>query len=152
MQKITPFLWYNDNAEAAVSRYLEIFKDGSIGATSRNPQDGKVLVISFRIAGQDVTAMNGGPMYQLNEAFSFTISCADQSEVDYYWEALTANGGAPSRCGWLKDAFGLSWQVIPTQLPALMSQPDPAAAQRVMQAMLRMDKIIIADLEAAAKG
>ncbi len=151
MQKITPFLWFNDNAEEAVNRYMEIFKDGRVGMSSRNPQDGKVMVISFSINGQEITAMNGGPMYQLTEAFSLLISCETQEEIDYYWDALTANGGQASRCGWLKDPFGLSWQVIPVQLPRLMAQPDPAAAQRVMQALMSMDKIRIAELEAAAR-
>lgn len=150
MQKITPFLWFNDNAEEAVSRYLEIFKEGRIGVTSRNPQTGKAFVISFSINGQQITAMNGGPNYQLSPAFSLMVSCETQEEVDYYWDTLIAGGGQASRCGWLTDPFGLSWQVIPNQLPALMSQPDPGAAQRVLQAMLGMEKIIIADLEAAA--
>lgn len=152
MQKITPFLWFNDNAEAAVNRYTEIFKDGSIGSVSCNPQDGSVMVMSFNIMGQQLTAMNGGPAFKLTEAFSLVVSCDGQAEIDYYWDALTANGGAPGRCGWLRDAFGLSWQVIPAGLPGLMSQPDPAAAGRVFEALMKMNKLVIADLEAAAKG
>lgn len=150
MATITPFLWFNDNAEAAVNRYMEIFSDGRILSTARNPQNGQVMVISFSIQGQELTAMNGGPAYRLTEAFSLVVHCKDQAEVDYYWDALVANGGTESRCGWLKDAFGLSWQIVPEQLPKLMAQPDAAAAGRVMQALMGMKRIVIRNLEQAA--
>jgi predicted 3-demethylubiquinone-9 3-methyltransferase (glyoxalase superfamily) len=149
MQKVSPFLWFNGNAQEAATFYTGIFPDARISGGASGP-DGKPMVVSFELAGQQCTALNGGPQFQFNESISFVINCQDQEEVDFYWERLTAEGGKPSRCGWLKDRFGLSWQVVPEQLPQLMQLADKEAAGRVFQAMMGMDKIIIADLEAAA--
>jgi len=143
MQKITPFLWFDGRLEEAVQFYVSAFKDA--GIVSLNP-----MSASFIIEGQEFMGLNGGPDFKFNEAVSFFIRCTTQNDVDYYWNALTADGGVEGRCGWLKDKFGVSWQVIPTRLGDLLSDPDRAKAQRAVQAMLRMNKIIIADLEAAA--
>jgi predicted 3-demethylubiquinone-9 3-methyltransferase (glyoxalase superfamily) len=153
-QKITPYLWFNNNLEEAMDFYKTIFKNASFTILSRWGEGsmapkGSVMSASFELEGQQFMALNGGPMFQFTEAISFFINCDTQEEVDIYWDKLS-EGGAKSRCGWLKDKFGLSWQVIPTALGKLMQQPDPAASQRVMQAMMKMDKIIIADLEKAA--
>lgn len=142
MQKITPFLWFDGRLEEAVQFYVSAFKDARI--VSLNP-----MSASFVIEGQEFMGLNGGPDFKFNEAVSFFIRCTTQDEIDYYWSALTADGGVEGRCGWLKDKFGVSWQVIPTRLGDLLSDPDRAKAQHAMQAMLRMNKIVIADLEAA---
>jgi len=113
MPKITPFLWFNDNAEEAITFYATVFPDSEIHHVQRNGPDGPAFVVSARVAGQEVVALNGGPSNKLTEAFSFVIDCADQAEVDHYWEVLLADGGTPDACGWLKDRFGLSWQVSP---------------------------------------
>ena len=157
MQKITPFLWFNNNAEEAAKFYTSIFKDSKILETSRygdagpGPK-GSVMVVRFQIAGMEVTALNGGPQFKFSEAFSLMVSCDDQQEVDDYWRQLTAGGGQESMCGWLKDKFGFSWQIVPKQLTKLIADKDPKKAGRVMQAMLKMKKIEIAELERAAKG
>jgi len=146
MQKITPFLWFNDNLEEAMNFYASVFKNVKIKSVSR--QGGKVFTASFEIEGQAFMGLNGGPMYQFTHAVSFYVNCRDQEEVDYLWENLSA-GGELSRCGWLKDKFGLSWQIIPTALGELMGDPDPVKAGRVMQAMLKMVKIDIKGLRDA---
>ena len=156
MQKITPFLWFDNQAEEAMNFYTSIFKNAKIGNVSRygdagpGPKD-SVMVASFELDGQKFSALNGGPLFKFTEAISFSIDCKTQEEVDYYWERLT-EGGAESQCGWLKDKFGLSWQVVPQSLGKLLSDPDPAIARRVMMAMLKMKKIIIKDLEDARDG
>lgn len=151
MQKIAPFLWFNDNAEEAIRFYTSIFDDASVLDMNRGP-DGKLFTATFQLAGQQFMALNGGPQFQFNEAISLHIRCEDQAEVDRLWEALLAGGGEESMCGWLKDRFGLSWQVIPVRLGALLSDPDPERAGRAMQAMLQMRKIDVAELERAANG
>jgi predicted 3-demethylubiquinone-9 3-methyltransferase (glyoxalase superfamily) len=149
MQKITPFLWFDDNAEEAVKFYASIFKDTRVLDTLR--RDGKVLTVTFELEGQRLIALNGGPHYHLTEAFSLFVNCETQEEVDELWEKLSA-GGNKSRCGWLKDKYGLSWQIIPKTLMQLMGDPDATKSNAVMQAMLKMDKIVIADLEKAYEG
>jgi predicted 3-demethylubiquinone-9 3-methyltransferase (glyoxalase superfamily) len=153
-QKITPFLWFDNNAEEAINFYTGIFKDAKIVNASRYPEGGpgpagSLMSATFQLAGQQFMALNGGPQFKFNEAVSLFVDCESQEEVDYYWDRLTADGGAPGPCGWLKDKFGLSWQIIPKALGELMSDPDPAKAQRVMQAMLQMSKIDIAGLRSA---
>jgi len=140
---ITPFLWFDGNLQEAVSFYASVFKQSRIIST--NP-----MSAHFEIEGQRFMGLNGGPHFKFNEAVSFFISVQTQAEIDYYWEALTGDGGAEGQCGWLKDRFGLSWQVIPEKLGQLLSDPDRARAERVVGAMMRMKKIIIADLEQAA--
>ncbi len=155
-QKITPCLWFDGNAEEAIDHYLTIFKDGRIlevtrcGDAGPGPK-GSVLVATFEIAGQHFIALNGGPHFKFNEAISLSIDCKSQAEVDELWEALSS-GGSKSRCGWVKDRFGLSWQIVPSRLPELLRHPDPDTAKRVMQAMMQMTKLDIATLEAAAGG
>jgi len=153
-QKITPFLWFDGNAEEAVNYYLSVFPEAKLGEVSRYGEGmpmpaGTVLVANFTLFGQEFGAINAGPEFKFTEAISFMIDCKDQAEVDYYWDKLTANGGEPSQCGWLKDKFGLSWQVVPSALGELMTDPDPAKANRVTQALMQMGKIDIATLEAA---
>jgi predicted 3-demethylubiquinone-9 3-methyltransferase (glyoxalase superfamily) len=145
MPAITPFLWFDNTAGEAARFYTSIFPNSRL-------LDESPLVVTFEIEGQRVMAINGGPHFQLNEAFSFFVACDSQAEVDRYWDALLADGGTPSQCGWLTDRFGLTWQIIPTRLMELMSDPDPERAQRVTQAMLGMVKIDVAALEAAHAG
>ena len=147
MQKITPFLWFNDNAEEAVDHYVAIFKNSKILRTTRGPH-GKPAVIAFQLEGQDFIALNGGPHFQFTEAISLHVGCETQDEIDVLWARLT-EGGQPGRCGWLKDKFGVSWQVIPTLLGELLYDPDPARAGRVMQAMLQMNRLDLAALRRA---
>jgi predicted 3-demethylubiquinone-9 3-methyltransferase (glyoxalase superfamily) len=160
MQKITPFLWFNDNAEEAVKFYTSVFKNSNIGKIARYDQAGEkasgrpagsVMTVEFQLEGQEFVALNGGPMFKFTEAISFVVNCETQEEVDYYWERLSA-GGKEVQCGWLKDKFGLSWQIVPTVLGELLSDKDAAKAQRVMQAMLKMVKLDIKKLKQAAKG
>jgi predicted 3-demethylubiquinone-9 3-methyltransferase (glyoxalase superfamily) len=151
MTTITPFLWFDDNAEEAIALYSNLFPDTRIIDETRGP-DGALFFATFELAGQRVMAMNAGPMFPHTEAFSFFVSVDTQAEVDRLWDALTADGGEESRCGWLKDKFGLSWQIIPEALMRLQSDPDREKAGRVTQAMLGMGKIIVADLEAAYNG
>jgi predicted 3-demethylubiquinone-9 3-methyltransferase (glyoxalase superfamily) len=157
MQKITPFLWFNDNAEEAINLYTSIFKNSKVGNIARygdagpGPK-GQVMTASFQLFGQEFIALNGGPIFKFTEAVSFVVNCESQEEVDEYWNKLIAGGGQESQCGWLKDKFGLSWQIVPAILSKLLSDNDAKKAQRVMQAMLQMKKIIIADLEKASKG
>ena len=156
MQKITPFLWFDNNAEDAVNFYTSIFKDSKITNMSRYSEAGpgpagSVMVANFTLNGQEFLALNGGPVYKFTEAVSFVVNCEGQEEVDYYWDKLS-EGGTPNICGWLKDKFGLSWQIVPTVMGKLMSNPDPAKAKRIAEAMYKMTKIIIADLEKARDG
>jgi predicted 3-demethylubiquinone-9 3-methyltransferase (glyoxalase superfamily) len=151
MQKISPFLWFNTQAEEAMNFYTSVFKDAKIVNVSRGP-DGKVFTGSFELFGQEFMVLNAGPQFKFNEAISFFVKCKDQEEVDYYWQKLTADGGQESQCGWLKDKFGLSWQIIPDALGKLLGDPDPSRSQRAMQAMMQMQKIDVAKLEAAADG
>lgn len=153
IQKITPFLWFDGQAEDAARFYTSIFKNSKIGAMSRYGEGaplpaGTVMVVEFEIEGMGFLALNGGPEYKFNESVSFMIHCDGQEEVDYYWEKLSA-GGQEIACGWLKDKFGLTWQVTPTILMKLVQDPDPAKAQRVMQAMMKMVKIDIPTLQRA---
>ncbi len=156
MQKITPFLWFDNNAEEAVTFYTSIFPDSKVGAMSRlpegSPSPGTVITGTITLAGQEFMVLNGGPHFKFNEAVSFFVSCKDQKEVDYYWNKLTADGGQESQCGWLKDKFGLSWQIVPDILGKLLSDKDGGKAGRAMQAMLKMKKLDIATLQKAFDG
>jgi predicted 3-demethylubiquinone-9 3-methyltransferase (glyoxalase superfamily) len=157
MQKIHPFLWFDSQAEEAARFYASIFKNSKVGKIARYGEagpgpKGSVMTVSFTLEGQQFTALNGGPHFKFNEAVSFVVDCQSQEEVDALWEKLTAGGGQPSQCGWLKDRFGLSWQIVPSVLVALLSDPDPATSQRVMAAMLKMTRIDIAALQQAARG
>jgi predicted 3-demethylubiquinone-9 3-methyltransferase (glyoxalase superfamily) len=148
---IHPFLWFDHDAEAAAEFYVEVFPDSRITGISRLP-DGSAQIVSFELRGQRFSAINGGPAHAgFTEAISFMIDCADQAEVDHYWGHLTA-GGEESRCGWCKDRFGLSWQVVPRRLPELLGAADREAAGRALEAMLGMQKIVVAELETAAAG
>lgn len=151
MQKITPFLWYDDKAQEAATFYCSVFKDSKILSTMPGPGE-TAMGVTFQINGQELTAFNGGPMFKFNESISLFVNCETQEEVDYYWNSLIAGGGEPSRCGWLKDKYGLSWQIVPAALSRLLQDKDRAKAGRVMDAMMKMDKIIIADLEKAANN
>jgi predicted 3-demethylubiquinone-9 3-methyltransferase (glyoxalase superfamily) len=152
-QNITPFLWFDNQAEEAMNFYTSIFKDSKINSVTRYGEagpgpKGSVMTASFQLNGQEFVALNGGPQYKFTEAISFVINCKSQQEVDEFWEKLS-EGGEKSRCGWLKDKYGLSWQVVPTVLPELLQSKDPEKSKRVMQAMMQMDKIDIAALEQA---
>jgi len=147
--KITPFLWYNDNAEEAINFYCSIFRNSKIISLKRRGENGPVFAATFELEGQKFQAMNGGPAFQFNEAISLFVDCTGQQEVDELTEKLLAQGGKQSRCGWLKDRFGLSWQIIPKELGRLMSDPDPVKSQRVVQAMMQMTKIDVAALQKA---
>ncbi len=153
MQKITPCLWFDNNAEAAVNHYLSIFKNSKINKVLRcgdagpGPK-GSVLTIAFQLEGQDFIALNGGPIFKFNEAISLSVDCKSQIEVDDLWEKLS-DGGQKSQCGWLKDKFGLSWQVVPSALVEMLQDPDPEKSKRVMAAMMQMGKIDIAILKQA---
>lgn len=157
MQKISTFIWFDNNAEDAMNFYLPIFNDSKVIKVARNPPgapgpEGALLVASIQLEGQEFVLMNGGPGHPLTDAISLTINCTSQEEVDHYWDGLLAGGGTPVACGWLKDKFGLSWQVTPTMLPQLLGDPDRAKAGRVMQAMMKMVKLDIPALKAAAEG
>jgi predicted 3-demethylubiquinone-9 3-methyltransferase (glyoxalase superfamily) len=156
MPKISPFLWFDNQAEEAMNFYVSIFKNAKVGSVSRygdagpGPK-GSVMVASFELDGMKFTALNGGPQFKFTEAISLYVDCESQEEVDHYWEKLSA-GGQVQQCGWLKDKFGLSWQIIPSALPKLLSDPDEGRAMRAMQAMLQMKKIDVAALQKAAAG
>jgi predicted 3-demethylubiquinone-9 3-methyltransferase (glyoxalase superfamily) len=156
MPKITNCLWFDGQAEDAANAYVAIFPNSRIGRVSRYPENmpgnlaGKVLTVEFQLDGVAFTGLNGGPQFPFTEAVSFQIDCQDQAEVDRYWTALLADGGRESQCGWLKDRFGLSWQVVPSCLAELMSDDDKAKVGRVTAAMMKMVKLDIAALEAAA--
>ena len=156
MQKITPFLWFDHNAEEAAKFYVSIFKNSRIVSTTRYPQGspgpaGSVMIVNFQLEGQDFIALNGGPVFKFNEAISFSVDCQTQDEVDALWEKLSA-GGSKGRCAWLKDKYGVSWQIVPRTLVELLKDKDPQKSKRVMQAMLQMDKIDIAKLKQAYEG
>ena len=159
MSKIKPCLWYdNQAAEEAANFYVSLLPDSHVDNVARSPAEtpsgpeGMVLTVDFTLAGQEFQGLNGGPDFKFNEAISFSIDCEDQAEVDRLWEALTANGGEPGPCGWLKDRWGVSWQIVPRRLVELLGDADPDRARRAMEAMLKMGKLEIAQLEAAADG
>ena len=145
MKKITPFLWFDTQAEEAMNYYVSIFKNSKVIVTS--PQ-----MVQFELDGQEFIGLNAGPQFKFNEAVSFFVNCENQKEVDEYWNKLVGDGGEESMCGWCKDKFGLWWQIVPKQLGELMGDPDQAKAQRTVQAMLKMKKIIVADSEKAYNG
>jgi predicted 3-demethylubiquinone-9 3-methyltransferase (glyoxalase superfamily) len=147
MKKITPFLWFDDQAEEAMNFYVSIFKNSKVLSVSPGP-NGKAFTVTFELEGQEFTALNGGPLFKFTEAISLFVNCETQAEVDELWKKLSA-GGEESQCGWLKDRYGLSWQIVPTVLGELLGDPDPVKSQRVMQAMLQMKKIDIAGLKRA---
>jgi len=156
-QKITPFLWFDNQAEEAVNFYTSIFENSKIGSAARYDEEGSkaagrpkgsVMTVAFQLAGQDFVALNGGPVFKFSEAVSFVVNCESQKEVDHFWEKLSA-GGEEVQCGWLKDKFGLSWQVVPTVLSEMLQDKDAQKAKRVMAAMLKMKKIDIAELRRA---
>ena len=154
MQKITPFLWFNDNAEEAVKFYVSVFPQSRILSTARYGEagpgpKGSVMTMEFELNGQRFVALNGGPQFKFTEAISFVANCETQEELDKTWDKLLQGGGRPVQCGWLKDGFGLSWQVVPTVLPKLLQDKDPEKSKRVMAAMLKMVKIDIHELEDA---
>lgn len=157
MQTIHPMLWFDDQAEEAARHYVSIFPNSTIGAISRygaaGPgEEGTVMVVEFTLDGQKFLALNGGPVFTFNESVSFVVPCESQAEVDRYWDKLV-DGGEPSDCGWLKDRYGLSWQVVPTELDAMMLDPDPEKSRRVTEAMLKVHgKFDIAELRAAYEG
>jgi predicted 3-demethylubiquinone-9 3-methyltransferase (glyoxalase superfamily) len=156
MPKISPFLWFDNNAEEAMNFYASVFENSKIGKVSRYPEGspgpaGSVMTGEVQLDGQNFILLNGGPHFKFSEAISFVVDCETQEEVDRYWQKLTSGGGQESQCGWLKDKFGLSWQITPKILPALLADKDKAKSQRVMQAMLKMKKIDIANLKRAAE-
>ena len=161
MQKITPFLWFDDQAEEAAKFYTSIFKNSKVGKITRYGESaekpagrpaGSVMTVEFEIAGQKFTALNGGPVFKFNESISFVVNCETQEDVDYFWEKLTADGGQESQCGWLRDKFGVSWQVVPTVLIEMLHDKDPERSERVMKEMLQMQKIDIKKLNDAYAG
>ena len=161
MQKITPFLWVDHQAEEAAKFYTSVFKNSKVGRIFRYGEEAaektgrpvrSVLTVEFEIEGQKFVALNGGPVFKFNESISFVVNCDSQEEVDYFWEKLTADGGEESACGWLKDKFGVSWQVTPTILIDMLHDKNPERARRVMKAMLQMQKIDIKILKAAYAG
>jgi predicted 3-demethylubiquinone-9 3-methyltransferase (glyoxalase superfamily) len=161
MKKVNAFLWFDSEAEEAVKFYVGIFRNSKIGKIARYPKEaaekigqppGSVMTVEFTLDRVEFVALNGGPMYKFTEAISFSVNCETQDEIDYFWEKLSADGGSTGPCGWLKDKFGLSWQVSPVVLGDMLSDPDKAKAERVMTAMMEMDKIDIAALKRAACG
>jgi predicted 3-demethylubiquinone-9 3-methyltransferase (glyoxalase superfamily) len=155
MQKITPFLWFDNNAEEAVNFYTSVFKNSKIKETSRFGEggpgrDGKFMTGTFQLEGQDFMVLNAGPAFKFTEAISLFVNCETQEEVDYYWEKLS-DGGSKSQCGWLKDKFGLSWQIVPSILGELMRGKDPVKSKKVVDAMLKMSKLDIETLKKAAE-
>lgn len=154
MKNITPCLWFNNNAEEAMNFYVSVFKNSKAKGITHAPegsptQAGSVLTVEFELDGQEFIGLNGGTDFPFSEAVSFSVHCEKQEEIDELWEKLTADGGEESQCGWLKDKFGLSWQIVPRELGKMLSDKDAAKAQRVMQAMLQMQKIDIAELKKA---
>jgi predicted 3-demethylubiquinone-9 3-methyltransferase (glyoxalase superfamily) len=157
MQKITPFLWFDDNAEEAANFYVSVFRNSKIGSVARYGEagaevsgrpKGTVMTVAFELDGQEFIALNGGPQFQFTEAISFAVNCETQKEIDDLWEKLS-DGGEKVECGWLKDRYGVSWQIVPAVLGEMMTDPDPARSQRVMQALLKMKKIDLAELKKA---
>jgi len=156
MLKITPFLWFDTQAEEAANLYVSIFPNAKVTSVSRYSEAGpgpagSAMTVQIELDGLPVTLLNGGPVFKPTEAFSFSVTCEDQAEVDRYWAALTADGGEESQCGWLKDRYGFSWQIVPRALPELLGDPDRAKARRAMQAMLQMKKLDVAKLREAAE-
>ncbi|MCU1421020.1 MAG: hypothetical protein JWN36_671 [Microbacteriaceae bacterium] len=151
MTTITPYLWFDDDAAEAIELYTSLFPESRVVERSEGP-DGAFFVATIELAGQRIMLINGGPGHPHTDAASLAVDCADQAEVDRYWDALVADGGRESRCGWLIDRFGLSWQIIPRALVDYLSDPDRAKSQRVMQAMLQMNRIDVAALDAAARA
>ena len=161
MQKITPFLWFDDQAEEAAKFYTSIFKNSKVGKITRYGESaekaagrpaGSVMTVEFELEGQKFTALNGGPVFKFNESISFVMNCDTQEEVDFFWEKLSADGGQESQCGWLRDKFGVSWQVVPRALINMLQDKDPNKSERVMKAMLQMQKLDIKTLEDAHAG
>lgn len=157
MSRITPFLWFDNQAEEAANFYVSLFPNSKVGDVSRYGEGtpveaGTVMTVSFELDGLPFVALNGGPQYSFTEAVSFQVDCADQREVDRLWDALAKDGGKPGPCGWIKDRFGLSWQIVPEVLPRLLGDPDKQRAQRALTAMLQMSKLDVAELERAADG
>jgi predicted 3-demethylubiquinone-9 3-methyltransferase (glyoxalase superfamily) len=158
MSKITPCLWFDGNAEEAAGLYVSLLPDSRVDSVARSLADnpstpaGAVLVVDFTLAGQPFRAINGGPQFSFTEAVSFVIDCEDQAEVDRLWNALLEGGGSPGQCGWLKDRYGMSWQIVPRQLGEMLGDPDAEKARRAMEAMLRMSKIEVAAMRAAFDG
>jgi predicted 3-demethylubiquinone-9 3-methyltransferase (glyoxalase superfamily) len=161
MQKITPFLWFDDQAEEAAKFYTSIFKNSKVGKITRYGESaekaagrpaGSVMTVEFELEGQKFTALNGGPVFKFNESISFVVNCETREEVDYFWEKLSADGGQESQCGWLRDKFGVSWQVVPRALINMLQDKDPNKSERVMKAMLQMQKLDIKTLEDAYAG
>jgi predicted 3-demethylubiquinone-9 3-methyltransferase (glyoxalase superfamily) len=158
MSKISPCLWFNGEAEEAAKFYVSLLPDSQINRVQRNPVDspagkaGTVLVVQFTLAGQEYMALNGGTRFEYTPAISFKIDCADQAEVDRLWDALASNGGSTQQCGWVRDRYGLSWQIVPSVLPEFLGGSDAAGAKRAMQAMLGMTKLNIAELRRAYEG
>lgn len=159
MPGITPYLWFDTQAEEAAKFYVAVFKNSKLGDISYYGNEGtevtgkpagEVMTVAFELDGREFLALNGGPAFKFTEAISFMVSCKDQAEVDYYWDRLTSDGGCEVQCGWLKDKYGLSWQIIPEQLSRLLNDPARAKADRVVKAMLQMKKIDIPTLEKAA--
>lgn len=148
-QKITPFLWFDNNAEEAMDFYVSIFKNAKVINKMHQGKGGPLLTATFQLEGQEFMVLNGGPMFSFTEAISLFVKCETQEEVDFFWNKLTADGGQESRCGWLKDKFGLSWQIIPDILGKLLGDKDQEKSGRAMQAMMKMKKIIIEDLQKA---
>lgn len=158
MSRIAPCLWFDGNAEEAAAFYVSLLPDSRIDRVTRAPADnpstraGAVLVVEFTVGGQPFIGLNGGPQFKFSEAVSFTIHCADQPEVDRLWDALTAGGGEPGPCGWLRDRFGLSWQIVPAEMPGLLASDDRQASARAFNAMMQMGKLDIAQLRKAYAG
>ncbi|MFN2498862.1 MAG: VOC family protein [Pyrinomonadaceae bacterium] len=161
MQKITPFLWFDNNAEEAVNFYVSLFKNSKVGKVTRYDEasskaagrpEGSVMTMEFQLEGQNFSAINGGPHFKFTEAVSLVVDCETQEEVDYFWGKLSADGGQESQCSWLKDKYGLSWQITPRVLIEMLGDKDPQKAQRVMEALLQMKKIDIATLKRAYDG
>jgi predicted 3-demethylubiquinone-9 3-methyltransferase (glyoxalase superfamily) len=161
MQKITPFLWFDDQAEDAAKFYTSIFKNSKVGKSTRYGEAaekaagrpaGSVMTVEFELEGQKFTALNGGPVFKFNESISFVVNCDTQEQVDYFWEKFSADGGQESQCGWLRDKFGVSWQVVPRVLIEMLQDKNSEKSERVMKAMLQMQKIDIKKLNAAYAG
>ena len=150
MPTLSHMLWFNGQAEEAAEFYVDLFKDSKILNKTNGP-DGSIFTVEFEILGSKYTALNGGPMFSFTEAFSIFILCQDQAEVDKYWDGLTSNGGTAGSCGWLKDKFGLSWQIIPKQLGECLGNPDPVKSAAALNAMMGMSKLIVSELEATVK-
>jgi predicted 3-demethylubiquinone-9 3-methyltransferase (glyoxalase superfamily) len=156
-QKIIPNLWFDAEAEEAADYYIDVFGEGRVLSVARYPENspgpaGSVMSVQFEVAGMQFVGINGGPQFTFTEAVSFQVDCADQAEVDRYWDRLIGDGGEESQCGWLKDKYGLSWQIVPDGMDELFADPDAARAQRAMQAMLQMKKLDVGALRAAADG